>query len=100
MPPSIDKMKERLDKILIAKNTIAKNGLKINSKKCFFGVQEITFAGFKLANKGIMPDSSKVDAVTNAKVPTNVTEVRTFLRNSKLLSIIYTRLCRINRTLT
>ena len=100
MPSPIDNMKERLDKILIAKNTIAKNGLKINSKKCFFGVQEITFTGFKLANKGIMPDSSRVDAVTNAKVPTNVTEVRTFLRNSKLLSIIYTRLCRINRTLT
>lgn len=50
----------------------------------FFGVQEITFAGFKLANKGIIPDSSRVDAVTNAKVPANVTEVRTFLRKSKL----------------
>ena len=69
-------MKERLDKLF---DTIAKNGLKINLKKCIFGVQELSFAGLKLTNKGIIPDSSKVDAVTKAKVPTNVTEVRSFL---------------------
>ena len=48
-------------------DTIAKNGLKINLKKCVFGVQELTFANLKLTNKGI-----------KAKVPTNVTEVRSF----------------------
>ena len=37
------------------------------------------FTGLKLTNKGIIPDSSKVDAVTKAKVPINVTEVRRFL---------------------
>ena len=73
---SINKMKERLDKLF---DTIAKNGLKINLKKCIFGVQELTFAGLKLTNKGIIPDSSKVDGVTNAKVPTNVTKVKSFL---------------------
>ena len=73
---SINEMKERLDKLF---DTIAKNGLKINLKKCIFGVQELTFAGLNLTNKGIIPDSLKVDAVTKAKVPTNVTEVRSFL---------------------
>ena len=74
---SIDGMRERLDKLF---DTIAKNGLKINLKKCIFGVQELTFAGLNLTNKGIIPDSLKVDAVTKAKVPTNVTEVRGFSR--------------------
>ena len=73
---SIDEMKERLDKLF---GTIAKNSLKINLKKCIFGVQELSFAGLKLTNKGIIPDSLKVGAVTKANVPTNVTEVRSFL---------------------
>ena len=68
-------MKEKLDKLF---STIAKNSLKINLKKCIFGVQELTFAGLKLTNKGIIPDSLKVDAVTKANEPT-VTEVRSFL---------------------
>ena len=74
---SIDKMKEKLDKLF---DTIAKNGLKINLKKFIFGVQELTFAGLKYTNKGIIPDSSKVDAATKAKVPTNATKLRIFLR--------------------
>ena len=54
-------------------------GLKINLKRCILGVQKLTFSGFKLTNKGMFSDSSKIDAVTNAQVPTNATEVRSFL---------------------
>ena len=61
---SMVEMKERLYKLF---DTIVKSGLKINLKKCVFGVQELTFANLKLTNKGI-----------KAKVPTNVTEVRSF----------------------
>ena len=52
-------MSERLDILL---DTLAKNGLKINLRKCIFGVEELTFAGLKLTNKGVIPDSSKVEA--------------------------------------
>ena len=71
-----DKMKERLDKLF---DTVAKNGLKINLKKCIFGVQELTFAGLKLTKTRIILDLSKVDALSKAKVTTNLTEVRSFL---------------------
>ena len=37
------------------------------------------FSVFTLANKGILPDSLKTDAVTNPKVLTNFTEVWIFL---------------------
>ena len=80
-------MKERLDRLF---DTIAKNSLKINLKKCIFCVQELTFAGLKLTNKKIIPDSSKVDAVKKPKVPTNV---------SKNFFTISTMLGKINKTL-
>ena len=87
-------MKERLDRLF---DTIAKNSLKINLKKCIFGVQELTFVGLKLTNKKIIPDLSKVDAVKKPKVPTNVS--KNFFTISKLLLTIYTMLGKINKTL-
>lgn len=47
--------------------------LKINLKKCIFAAQELTFAGFTIPDKGIVPDSFKVNAAANAKVSTNAT---------------------------
>ncbi|XP_065064039.1 uncharacterized protein K02A2.6-like [Rhopilema esculentum] len=73
---SRDEMAERLDTLFKALH--ARN-LKINPKKCVFGTTKLTFAGYCLTDKGIHPDKSKVDAVNNAKVPTNATEVRSFL---------------------
>ncbi len=73
---SIDEMAQRLDTLFKALH--ARN-LKINPKKCVFGTTKLTFAGYCLTDKGIHPDKSKVDAVNNAKTPTNATEVRSFL---------------------
>ena len=73
---SIEEMAERLDTLFKALD--ARN-LKINPKKCVFGTTKLTFAGYCLTDKGIYPDKSKVDAVNNAKTPTNATEVRSFL---------------------
>eukprot|EP00795_Rhopilema_esculentum_P004164 gene4164-biopygen11942 len=77
---SRDEMEERLDTLFKALH--ARN-LKINPKKCVFGTTKLTFAGYCLTDKGIHPDKSKVDAVNNAKVPTNATEVRSFLDEFK-----------------
>eukprot|EP00795_Rhopilema_esculentum_P017886 gene17886-biopygen2051 len=77
---SRDEMAERLDTLFKALH--ARN-LKINPKKCVFGTTKLTFAGYCLTDKGIHPDKSKVDAVNNAKVPTNATEVRSFLDEFK-----------------
>eukprot|EP00795_Rhopilema_esculentum_P017882 gene17882-biopygen1759 len=77
---SRDEMAERLDTLFKALH--ARN-LKINPKKCVFGTTKLTFAGYCLTDKGIHPDKSKVDAVNNAKVPTNATEVRSFLDELK-----------------
>lgn len=73
---SIDETATRLDKLL---KTLYDNGLRVNSSKCVFAVNELTFSGYRLTDKGIFPDKSKVDAVNQTKRPTNATEVRSFL---------------------
>ena len=45
-----------------------KSGLKLNKKKCEFGVWGLTHLGHKLSGKGVQPDPDKTnggDATTN-----------------------------------
>ena len=58
--------------------------MKINLKKCFFSVLELPLAGW--SNLGIIPEFQKVGAVSNAKIQTNVTEVRGFI---ELVNYVY-----------
>lgn len=53
--------------------------LYANFKKCDFGKREVEFLGFRVSVDGILPANSKVDAVREWKVPTNVQEVRQFV---------------------
>ena len=47
--------------------------------KCEFWLTRITFLGHILSKEGVAVDSAKVEAVTNWKQPTMVTEVCSFL---------------------
>ena len=58
---------------------IKDKGLTLNKQKCLFGVSEITFFGFKISAAGVSPDDQKIDAIKNARCPTNPNEVRSFL---------------------
>ena len=57
---------------------IKDKGLTLNKQKCLFGVSEITFFGFKISAAGVSPDGQKIDAIKNARCPTNPNEVRSF----------------------
>lgn len=57
---------QRLSKVL---QRIRENGLKLNRAKCQFGVQEITFLGDKLSEKGIAPDEKKIKAILSMPHP-------------------------------
>ena len=54
-------------------------GLTLNREKCLFGVPELNFFGHKVSAAGISPDKTKVQAVQEARVPANVSELRSFL---------------------
>ena len=58
---------------------LASNGLKINLDKCVFGNQEVSYLGFTLTPNGISPGKDKLQAIRDAKAPTDLKMVRSFI---------------------
>lgn len=56
-----------------------KEKLIVNKSKCHFSQRSLTFLGFEISSKGILPSKEKVKAVQNWPVPGNVQQVRQFL---------------------
>jgi len=59
--------------------TLRESGLKLNAKKCVVGVSELKFLGHIISADGVKPDPQKVKAITEAPVPGNAGEMRSFL---------------------
>ena len=53
--------------------------LKLKPSKCHFARSSVNFLGFVVSAEGILPDTSKIDAVKTCPTPRSVTEVRSFL---------------------
>ena len=58
---------------------LRERNLTLNAEKCVFRTPSLTFFGFTISCDGISADDAKVNAIRNAKTPTNVHEVRSFL---------------------
>ena len=58
---------------------LSEAGLRLPKEKCFFMVPEVTYCGYVINGRGIKPVEAKVDAIQNAPVPENVTQLRAFL---------------------
>lgn len=54
-------------------------GLTINENKCSFLETEIDYLGYRISQKGIMPLENKIYAITQMRVPKNVSELRSLL---------------------
>lgn len=54
-------------------------GMLLNTSKCIFGVEEVTFLGYSISEKGAKPLDTKVQAVRDFPTPTNVRQLRGFL---------------------
>ena len=52
----------------------------VKLSKCFFGREEVSYLGHLVGSQGVKPDPNKIKAVEQFPVPTNLTEVRSFLR--------------------
>ena len=48
--------------------------------KCQFWLDKVAFLGYVISTEGISVDPQKIEAIVNWKPPTNVSEVRSFLR--------------------
>jgi hypothetical protein len=67
---------QTLDTVL---TRINERGLKLNREKCEFMLSSGTYLGHMIDSDGLHPLSDKVDAVANAPVPTNVSELKSYL---------------------
>ena len=55
------------------------HNLKFNLDKCFFGNKEVSYLGFTLTPEGIKPGKNKLKAIKDAKPPTDVKTIRSFV---------------------
>jgi hypothetical protein len=56
------------------------NHLKVNLEKCVFGNREVSYLRFMLTPEGIKPGRSKLQAIWDAQLPTNIEMVRSCVR--------------------
>ena len=53
--------------------------LKLNANKCEFGLTKIRVLGHIVSKRGIEPDPIKIKAIQEAPIPTNVSDLKSFL---------------------
>jgi hypothetical protein len=73
------KSKKRQDHIRDLQETFSnlrKGNLKLNPKKCTFGVQKGKILGCIVSTKGIDPNPDKVQAILNMRIPKNIKDVQ------------------------
>ena len=58
---------------------LSASGMILNSEKCEFSKNRLTFLGHVIDSQGISPDPSKTAAITYMDLPKSVTELRRFL---------------------
>ena len=58
---------------------LVQNGIKVNLDKCIFGNKNVSYLGFRLTEKGIIPGSDKLKAIRDVAPPSNVHDVQQFL---------------------
>jgi hypothetical protein len=73
------KSKKRQDHIQDLQETflnLRKRNLKLNPKKCTFGVQKEKILGCIISAKGIDPNPDKIQAILNIRIPKNIKDVQ------------------------
>ena len=58
---------------------LRKIGLMLQPDKCEYLRPELEYLGHVITSKGVKPNSEKIKAVVNFKLPTTLTEVKRFL---------------------
>ena len=80
-------------------NWIQQAGVTINTDKCEFWRDELTFLGHVVSKQGISPDPDKLKAIAEIQPPTTVTELRRFMGMANQLGKFTPRLATISKPL-
>ena len=68
-----EELHERTVQVLEA---IGKNGMKLNPANCVFARTEFIFLGHNVSGSGVKPDPSKISAIIDMPIPSNVKELQ------------------------
>ncbi|MGI9161329.1 MAG: reverse transcriptase domain-containing protein, partial [Mycobacterium sp.] len=60
-------------------NRLRNVNVRLNPDKCEFGATNVSYLGFRLTPKGILPGTDKLKAVKEMPAPQSVTQIRQFL---------------------
>lgn len=60
-------------------NRLKEYGMLVNTSKCVFGMEEVTFLGYRITKSGTKPLDAKVQAIKDFPPPINVRQLRGFL---------------------
>ena len=71
---------EHAEQLRTVLSTLSEHRLYAKFSKCEFWLDRVQFLGHVVSRGGISVDSAKIDAVSKWPVPTNVIEIRNFLR--------------------
>jgi len=74
--PDLQTHNERLRNVF---KILEENNMAVKAEKCKFGVDSVSYLGFRVDKKGIHKTEEKIKAVKNVKIPTCVSELRSFL---------------------
>jgi len=72
-------IEEHAEHVRTVLDRLSRAGLECNMKKCKFAYDEMLFVGHIVSKGTVRPDPNKVRAVTDFPVPTNLSELRSFL---------------------
>ena len=70
---------EHVEHLWIVLQILRERQLYAKFSKCQFWLDKVTFLGHVLSTEGISVDPQKIEVIVNWKLPTNVSEVRSFL---------------------
>jgi hypothetical protein len=80
--------------------TLQKEKLYVKFSKCKFWLKSVVFLGHVISQNGVAVDTKKVEAIVNYARPTNVSEVRSFLRLARYYRKIVENFSKITGPLT
>ena len=78
-------------------NRIQQAGVTLNTDKCEFWRDELTFLGHVVSKHGTSPDPDKLKAIAEIQPPTTVTELRRFMGMANQLGKFTPRLATISK---
>ena len=61
-------------------------GLKLNAARCIFKAKQVVFYGHLVHTNGLSPDPRKVQAISNMPLPSNKTELQSYIGMCNFLS--------------